>query len=32
MTDLDQPYHCKTRWRSKAERDKHMEMAYAALD
>jgi len=25
------PAHCKQRWRSKAERDKHLEMAYACL-
>lgn len=25
------PAHCKSRWLSKAERDKHLDMAYAAL-
>ena len=25
------PYHCKHRWRSKKERDKHMDAAYALL-
>lgn len=25
------PAHCKHRWRSKAERDEHLDMAYAAL-
>lgn len=25
------PAHCKSRWRSKAERDEHLDMAYAAL-
>jgi hypothetical protein len=25
------PAHCKSRWRSKAERDKHLDAAYAVL-
>ena len=25
------PAHCKSRWRSKAERNEHLDMAYAAL-
>ena len=25
------PAHCKSRWRAKAERDKHLDMAYAIL-
>src|ERR1019366_5942892 len=25
------PAHCKSRWRSKAERDEHLDMAYAIL-